>query len=90
MNRNTYKERHRIARLGNLGTLACSSGCTRGEYQFFLREVYDLRFPHIGDSRHNVWRSFDSLARRERPWYYVRHAKQYRAPRVAGPIAVLP
>ena len=55
----TYKARHRLARMGNLGVLACSM---QGDlYQWFLREVYDIRFPHVGDERHMRARTFDSL-----------------------------
>lgn len=54
-----YYQFHRIARLGNLGTLACSMAQER--YQWFLREVYDLRFPHVGNDRHTFPRTFCSL-----------------------------
>jgi hypothetical protein len=58
MTRSTYKTLHRTARLGNLGSLTFSAG---EHYYWFLEEVYDIRFPHIGDSRHNVPRTFDPL-----------------------------
>lgn len=78
MTKSQYQIRHQAARAGNLGTLACSL-CGPAEFQWFLTQVYDLRFPHIGDSRHNVPRTFDSLARRSvRPWHVVRHARMYR------------
>jgi hypothetical protein len=60
MKQSMFKYYHRQARLGLLGTL--SAQVPSGWYQWFLREVYDLRFPHIGDSRHNnLPRTFDSL-----------------------------
>ena len=59
LSRRSYYEFHRIARLGNLGTLACRMESSA--YQWFLREVYDLRFPHIGDDRHNFPRTFCSF-----------------------------
>ncbi len=61
MPRRAYVVHHRTARNGNLGPLACSMHAET--YQWFLCEVYDLRFPHIGDDRHplNRIRSFDSL-----------------------------
>lgn len=59
MTRATFKELHRTARLGNLGTLTFAAGDL---YQWFLTQVYDLRFPHVGDDRHFGWpRQFDSL-----------------------------
>jgi hypothetical protein len=59
LTRNRFREYHRIARLGILGTLACRM--EPAPYQWFLREVYDLRFPRIGDERHNFPRTFCSL-----------------------------
>ena len=45
MSRERFRVRHRHARLGNLGTLAMSmSGVC---FQWFLTEVYDLRFPQL-------------------------------------------
>lgn len=58
MTRELFKELHRIARMGNLGTLTFRAG---DAYYWFLEQVYDIRFPHVGDSRHNVPRSFDPL-----------------------------
>ena len=66
MTKNQYKICCRNARLGNLGTLALY---TKNHFQWFLREVYDLRFPLIGDerglrnsSRFVYHKTFDSLA----------------------------
>ena len=80
MTRERFKELHRAARVGNLGTLACT---LPGKlYQWFLTEVYDLRFPHIGDDRHQVAEQlktsprFDSyrygppLQKRLAEWHY--------------------
>jgi hypothetical protein len=59
MNQIKFRELHRTARLGNLGTLSFSAGSL---YDWFLTQVYDLRFPHIGDDKHFGWpRCFDSL-----------------------------
>jgi hypothetical protein len=57
--RHWYTRCHRIARIGNLGTLAMS--LSEPQYQWFLTQVYDLRFPHIGSERHMNRRTFDSL-----------------------------
>ena len=54
-----FRHRHRLARLGALGTLATSLSSEK--YEWFLCEVYDLRFPHVGSCRHRNNRSFDSL-----------------------------
>ena len=60
MTREKFKSLHRTARLGNLGTLTVTSG---DDYYWFLEQVYDLRFPHVGDNRHavNSVRTFDTL-----------------------------
>lgn len=58
MNRETYRTIHRIARMGCLGTLSAYS--SRKDFYWFLKEVFDLRFPRIGDRK--PWqKSFDSL-----------------------------
>ena len=68
--RKNFEARSRLARCGSLGALAMRCGTSR-EYQYFLTEVYDLRFPHIGDDRHAMRaKHFDSLGRRA---YYPRH-----------------
>jgi hypothetical protein len=66
MTKNQYKIYYRNARLGNLETLAF---CAKKYFQWFLHEVYDLRFPLIGDkkglennSRFAYHKTFDSLA----------------------------
>lgn len=64
MTRERFKELHRAARAGNLGTLACT--LPDKLYHWFLLEVYDLRFPHVGDDRRRVdeliqRRAFDSM-----------------------------
>lgn len=73
MNREFFRQFHAMARKGCLGSLAMS--VTGNFYVWFLREVYDLRFPHIGDDRHalNRVRSFDNLAGgfRSRRWLRV-------------------
>ena len=58
MNKDTFRSLARTARLGNLGTLTFAAGEL---YDWFLENVYDLRFPHVGDDRRamNV-RTFDS------------------------------
>lgn len=63
MNRETYYRNARLARIGALGTLAMS--LSYRWYQWFLVEVYDLRFPHIGDGR-QLPESFDSLIAKSR------------------------
>lgn len=60
--RQNYLKLHRLARLGSLGTVCFETSWN--EYQWFLTQVYDLRFPHIGDGRHHMPRTFDPLARR--------------------------
>ena len=59
MSKTKFKELHRLARIGNLGTLTFTAGDL---YHWFLTEVYDLRFPHVGDGRHGhlPW-TFDPL-----------------------------
>lgn len=52
MTRERFKTLHRAARLGDLGSLACT--LPGDVYQWFLREVYDLRFPHFGEDRRRV------------------------------------
>ena len=83
MKRETFSELHRTARLGNLGTLACRAGEL---YDWFLTEVYDLRFPHVGDRRYLTVTTFDSLrvstARRlawRRQAEYAAHVKYCRS-----------
>ena len=49
MTKHTYIELNRVARLGNLGTLCFSAGSL---YDWFLANVYDLRFPHCGADHH--------------------------------------
>lgn len=58
MNRATYKASHRIARMGCLGTLSAYS--SRKDFDWLLKEVFDLRFPRIGADK-IFPRSFDSL-----------------------------
>ena len=74
--RKRFKELHRIARLGNLGTLTFRAG---NDYDWFLTEVYDIRHPRIGGGRHCCPGSFDSLAlgtvRRERIRRNIIHAQ---------------
>jgi len=67
MNKKQFKRLYRAARCGDLNFVACS--LKYESYQWFLREVYDLRFPAIGDqrglrgnSRFVVYHTFDSLA----------------------------
>ena len=48
--RDKFKSFHRQARLGNLGPLAMS--VSNSLYGWLLHEVYDPRFPHVGDDRH--------------------------------------
>ncbi|PWU21767.1 MAG: hypothetical protein C5B50_01015 [Verrucomicrobia bacterium] len=78
LSRQAFRFNHRQARLGNLGLLAVS--LTPKSYQWFLTQVYDLRYPHIGDERHLFRqlgrRTFcDTLSRadlralRQRLWY---------------------
>ena len=57
--RTRFRSLARQARLGNLGTLAMS--LPRSEYDWYLHNVYDLRYPHVGDDRHLRVRTFDSL-----------------------------
>ncbi len=59
MTRTRYYQMHRLARLGNLGSLSCSA--PRAMFSWFLREIYELRNPRIGDHRHLAARTFDSL-----------------------------
>jgi hypothetical protein len=56
MSPSNYKAAHRLARIGNLGTLAMSTGAM---FPHFLSQ-FDLRFPRIG-SRSQWPRTFDSL-----------------------------
>jgi len=50
----------RAARLGELGTLACTT--SRERFQWLLLEVFDIRHPRVGDAKHGLVRhSFDSL-----------------------------
>lgn len=59
MTRETFHMLHRQARLGNLGSLTFQAGQL---YYWFLENVYDLRFPHLGNDRHFGWpKCFDSL-----------------------------
>lgn len=59
MTRSRFTDLHRMARLGNLGSLTFAAGSS---FDWFLTQVYDLRFPHIGDDKHFGWpRQFDSL-----------------------------
>lgn len=58
MTRERFKHFHRVARVGGLGTLATALDNRR--FQWFLTQVYDLRFPRIRDLRIDT-RSFDSL-----------------------------
>jgi hypothetical protein len=62
MNRSIFRALCRQARMGNLGTLATS--LPRPLYIFFFAEVYDLRFPRIGNERHAFPQTFDCLASR--------------------------
>ena len=58
LTREKYMASHRIARIGCLGTLSAYS--SREDFDWFLKEVFDLRFPRIGDRK--PWKkSFDSL-----------------------------
>ena len=59
MNRTEFRRNHRLARMGSLGTLAVSLGMDL--YLWFLHEVYDLRHPHVGSTRHFNVRTYDSL-----------------------------
>jgi len=59
LSRKSFRAAHRLARLGSLGSLACRFPAA--PYQWFLREVYDLRHPHVGNDRHSFPRTFDSL-----------------------------
>ena len=55
-----FKAQCREARLGNLGSLAMSVSNDR--YNWLLHEVYDIRFPRLGNDRHFGWpRCFDPL-----------------------------
>lgn len=83
MNQSTFKNCYQMARMGALGPLCFAAG---NHYQWFLRQVYDLRFPHIGDDRHQMQgRSFDAMRyggqtharlaqyHQERGWLNCRH-----------------
>ena len=52
MNREQFKSKYRQARIGNLGTLACTT--SNRLYHWLLTEVYDVRFPHVGSERHGL------------------------------------
>lgn len=58
MTRATFKSLHRIARMGCLATLSAHS--SRNEFDWLLKEVFDLRFPQIGKAK-SFPKSFDSL-----------------------------
>lgn len=49
MTRAKWYENHRLARIGNLGTLACTT--RQEDYRLFFA-VYCSRYPHIGSDRH--------------------------------------
>lgn len=60
MTRTQFKHYHRQARLQNLGTLAFR--LPPESFQWFLHEVYDLRFPCVGIRSPEYWkRGFDPL-----------------------------
>jgi len=59
MQKSTFKACYQMARLGALGPLCFAAGA---RYQWLLTQVYDLRFPHIGDERHGMnGRNFDEM-----------------------------
>lgn len=80
MTRTLHYDLHRTARLGNLGTLTVRAGEL---YYWYLENVYDLRFPHVGDGRHgHLPHTFDALRvsaaqrlRWKRQSAYVAHVK---------------
>lgn len=76
MTRTTYNRLHRMARMGNLGSLTVAAGQS---YYWFLEEVYDIRFPHVGDSRHNVPHTFDPLRVSTRQRLAQRRQRAYMA-----------
>lgn len=71
-----YFELHRQARLQNLGTLACT--LPREQYDYFLHEVYDLRFPCVNIQPQSYWkRGFDRLRAPIRKWQTFGHCRVY-------------
>ncbi len=77
MNRDKFKSFHRQARLGNLGSLAMS--VSNSLYGWLLSEVYDPRFPHVGDDRHamrdriaNFGRTAGKTQNALAQWHYKR------------------
>lgn len=58
MNQEKYRALHRLARTACLGSLTFEAGSL---YDWFLTQVYDLRYPHVGDRRYVPQRTFDSL-----------------------------
>lgn len=78
MNRTQYLKFHRLARRGDLGTLAVQTAWP--VYQFFLTEVHDLRFPRVGDNRHALnGARFDTLRGGFRLRHWMRLAQGRRA-----------
>lgn len=57
--RRRYLERQRLARLGSLGTLATS--CQQREFEWLIREVFDLRFPRVAAHKYEAPRTYDVL-----------------------------
>lgn len=83
MNRERFRHLHRTARLGNLGTLTFEAGA---RYYWFLENVYDLRYPHLGSDRHAFWRTCDTLQTAN----IVRRTKWERQSRYAANIKFCP
>lgn len=76
MSKKQYLALHRQARLQNLGTLACT--LSRKQYDWFLHEVYDLRFPCLGVTPQSYWRKgFDSLRAPIRKWQTFGYCRIY-------------
>jgi hypothetical protein len=68
MKKESFKNLYRLARCGSLCSVACMTD-SKEIYNWFLYEVYDLRFPRIGDkrglrnnSRFVHYKTFDTLA----------------------------
>jgi len=71
MTRTKYREVHRLARLGAIGTLMFSM--SDADYQSIALPVFDLRLGWRSFSKHPRWpRTFDSL----RQGVKTRHWKQ--------------
>lgn len=74
MNATKYRDLHRTARLGNLGTLTLTAG---NDFYWFLENVYDIRFPHVGSNRHCLPETFDTLRGGTVRQHKLRRALEY-------------